>query len=270
MKHHNNSCRRGFTLIELLVVIAIIAILAALLLPALSAAKLRAQRVKCLSNLKQITTAAFMYINDTGGMIAHHPPGFSGSDRVWLETLAANYAQVREVQICPAAPEKPPLIDVMNWGTADIAWTYVSATTTYRSSYTFNGWLYADDDPYHNSPADAPKRFLHDTDIQFPSLTPVFADAIWLDVWPEPTDPPSRDLYNGKQTPGVGEIGRCVIARHSGRAAGSAPRNVPAGQPLVGAIDLGCADGHVQYAPLETLWDFRWHRAYLPPVTRPP
>jgi prepilin-type N-terminal cleavage/methylation domain-containing protein/prepilin-type processing-associated H-X9-DG protein len=80
----------GFTLIELLVVMAIIAILAAILLPALSAARERAQALICLNNTHQLALAWQLYADDHDGQLPDNlgmTPGGSRTNINWVNNV---------------------------------------------------------------------------------------------------------------------------------------------------------------------------------------
>jgi len=267
---------RAFTLIELLVVIAIIAILAALLLPALAGAKLKAQGIKCASNLKQMTTAAFMYQNDFGSI------GYNSG--TWLSFLTPYLANTSQVQLCPLA--QATISGAGNvGGDAEHAWNW-SSGGTWSGSYTINAWLY---NPNSGPPlptvyvADDPagSYFRKDSNIKNTSQTPVFGDGVWPDCWPH-NDPGYVDtavgnavianLYApavsppGASGPQSAPIQRYLIARHGSAAPGAAPRSIKVTPATVipGAINLSFADGHVELVKLNNMWQFYWNGNSVP------
>src|SRR5215813_9816656 len=82
MNSSHSGQRKGFTLIELLVAVATIAILAALLLPVLGKAKIKAQRVSCVSNLRQLGFGWIIYSHDNNGLLAE---SYSGNNsNAWV------------------------------------------------------------------------------------------------------------------------------------------------------------------------------------------
>jgi prepilin-type N-terminal cleavage/methylation domain-containing protein len=289
------GCGHAFTLIELLVVIAIIAILAAMLLPALSAAKRKAQQAACISNLKELALADILYVGDYNRFIQPYGGNnangtYLGNNSEWIGPMIDYFARATNLILCAAAATPPPSGSTTpegngETGTANHCYVRAdlsggkSGLSSINGSYQCNGWLYYGpnangtmggqgdgshsgygcSEPDHGV-TDPAWYYTKESSMQKPSNTPLFMDGPWVDAWPTEGDGPSRNLYLGYYGSHDNEMGRFTVTRHGANpATAQSVLTTTAFRGVRGGIDVGLADGHVEFSRLPDLWSYYWH-----------
>ncbi len=245
---------KGFTLIELLVVIAIIALLLAVVVPSLRVAKEKAKSLSCRANVRSLGLALRVYSEETNGKL------FSYYDGLYLNQLADQLGEVDKVRYCPSIKLNETVVTSGNaaWGASRETWVWASGVDDpEHGSYGLNGWLYDYLDDYDNSWVESEanlqrKSFPSTLQATNSASVPVFADAVWVDAWPQDTDTVTssfnlhRDRTDdtGNDYPAANHIRRLLVDRHEG------------------SVNISFLDGHVESVNLEKLWSLKWHREF--------
>lgn len=116
--------KEGWSLVELLVVIGIIALFTAIFFPVFARAREKARQTTCLSNLRQLATAATLYSDDYDG---YHTRGqfapFTGV-HTWLDAIDP-YLKSKQIAVCPTARRTTALpysygYNISYWGAGDL------------------------------------------------------------------------------------------------------------------------------------------------------
>jgi prepilin-type N-terminal cleavage/methylation domain-containing protein len=260
MKSYNisNSSRRelssarpkkAFTLIELLVVIAVIALLLAVITPALQKAKEASRFVSCRSNIKQLQMAALLYNDENDGKFFRQYDDSLGQWVLFIKDIQPYLGEIDKVRYCPSTKkiDTDPFDLGFSFGFYASArtawqWDFYSGQEPEYGSYGFNGWLYSDSGDIN--------AFESISQIKVAALIPSFADACWVDAWPEDTDVPSNplDLNDGGALAtylyGGGHMNRFLSNRHQLKTS------------------VSFTDGHAESVNLEALWMLRWHKEF--------
>lgn len=242
---------RGFTLVELLVVIGIIALLISILLPTLSKARAAGAKAKCLSNMRNMQVAHWMYVNENKGYmiqvgLAHGGSSSHTAQGSWIKTLQKYYSAPLLLK-CPADTS-------VHWSADDggEGVPLPGSSATYRqSSYGINNHL-----DFSHRPPNA-KAYVKMTQVRQTSATIQFVELAEKGAFAGTDHVHVESFYNfdfPQATPG--QIGvQISIHRHGGKE-----------RRWDAVANYGFLDGHAESLPVKSAYESPSRNRFDPAV----